>query len=613
MGNDIRKKLNIAVTALQLLLIAVFAFYVNRNIVIKGLYMDDLYMWSCYGEQNPLEFAFPFRTSTRFRPVYWLATWLQMAVIGTHVDRFVAFNIIVNILLAYLLYYMARRFSKSGMAAFLAAVCFLASRFAYYQIGQALGLMETLAQLLALGVLYLLIRFMDAEREPLLSEELRAAEAEGGKARGIRLRMSRSAYFAFAVILYFKLAFVHERYIALFPLFYLALLVSFLREPEELRGEYLRENRSLLTAPLAALAAIVLIRLLFIGRAVPAGTGGTEVADTFSLSQAMSFAVSQVYYLLGLNAGPEHLSGIPWEQTHVMVKALVKVSVLFYGVLAAMFVLCLLLELKEQKDRPHAMKALADTSMFALFAALCIGCSSVTIRVEMRWIYVSFADMLIFACFMIRYITEAYERACAEGPAEAGDLGAGASSAPDGQSAGAPVERAGSEEAVPDYVKESFARERRGNIFRRSSDTVADRIFRPGVLKAVLILVFAVYCALSIRTNMYYRDFFPKLYFWENQVRMNSLAEQTVEKYGTKGVFGKKIYILENSYGMSDFYARTFFKPYDKKKTAEGTEVLFIGSVAEIPADLRAGEEYLLLEEVPEERAYLDITPQQAP
>ena len=117
MGNDIRKKLNIAVTALQLLLIAVFAFYVNRNIVIKGLYMDDLYMWSCYGEQNLLEFAFPFRTSTRFRPVYWLATWLQMAVIGTHVDRFVAFNIIVNILLAYLLYYMARRFSKSGMAA----------------------------------------------------------------------------------------------------------------------------------------------------------------------------------------------------------------------------------------------------------------------------------------------------------------------------------------------------------------------------------------------------------------------------------------------------------------------------------------------------------------
>ena len=27
-------------------------FFVNRGVTIKGLYMDDLYLWSCYGEQS---------------------------------------------------------------------------------------------------------------------------------------------------------------------------------------------------------------------------------------------------------------------------------------------------------------------------------------------------------------------------------------------------------------------------------------------------------------------------------------------------------------------------------------------------------------------------------
>lgn len=29
-----------------------FAFWINRDVEIKGLYMDDLYLWSCYGEQS---------------------------------------------------------------------------------------------------------------------------------------------------------------------------------------------------------------------------------------------------------------------------------------------------------------------------------------------------------------------------------------------------------------------------------------------------------------------------------------------------------------------------------------------------------------------------------
>ena len=47
-------------------LLLAFAFFVNREIRIAGLFMDDLYLWSCFGEQSFAEFVFPLG-STRFR------------------------------------------------------------------------------------------------------------------------------------------------------------------------------------------------------------------------------------------------------------------------------------------------------------------------------------------------------------------------------------------------------------------------------------------------------------------------------------------------------------------------------------------------------------------
>ena len=89
---------------------------------------------------------------------------------------------------------------------------------------------------------------------------------------------------------------------------------------------------------------------------------------------------------------------------------------------------------------------------------------------------------------------------------------------------------------------------------------------------------------------------------------MNSLAEETVEKYGIDGVLGKNIYIIGNSYEMSDFYADTFFKTFDPAKKAEGTKVIFADSLTRVPADeVRDGRAIVLVEE-PQNNAYRDIT-----
>ena len=89
---------------------------------------------------------------------------------------------------------------------------------------------------------------------------------------------------------------------------------------------------------------------------------------------------------------------------------------------------------------------------------------------------------------------------------------------------------------------------------------------------------------------------------------MNSLAEQTVEKYGIDGILGKDIYILGNSYEMSEFYADTFFKTFDPRMKAEGTEVIFIDSIEDADFEGIENGEALVLKELPEDNAYLDIT-----
>ncbi len=543
----------------MLILIAGFAFYVNRDIVIKGLYMDDLYMWSCYGEQSLPEFAFPIGTSTRFRPVYWLATYLQMAVIGTHINRFVTFNIIINIFVAYELFFMSKRLSKGlRLTALITALCYLASRFAYYQIGQALGLMETMALSMSLLVLYLLLRACGLV--PLCDNSKNS------------IPYFNRRCFHGALTVYFLLVFVHERYISLLPLFYLALIIDLFSRS---RLEKSREKGKPASwiSPIIVLGLIIAIRTFAIGKAIPAGTGGTEVTETFSMAQTVRFCFDQLLYILGVNAGPEYLCGLSWTDTPWQIKRAIKFSILFIGLFCIIFVIIFikrfaaaLRDSKVSRDRLSEKSKTAFRQIFndisvclmiCGFAALCIGCSSVTIRLEMRWIYVSYAAAML----LVSYMAGTLHLSCRNKEKEASwceDTGEG---------------------------------------------LTAERAVK--IIQAMLLTAYAV---LTVYTNIFYRGYFSRIYFWQDQLRMNSLAEETVEKYGADYVFGKNIYIIENSYRMSDFYAETFFKPYDPEKRAEGTRVIFADNIADIPAEEIRENKALVLIELPEENAYKDIT-----
>ena len=350
--------------ALVLILLTAFAFVINRHMEIKGLYMDDLYQWFCFND-NPFFTAVFTSGGTRFRALYNLVAWTEMKLFGTHVNWYVPFNIVLNSCLAYNLYRMAKRFSHSAYVGILCAVMFLMSRMSYYQIGQALGLMETMAMWMALGILYFLLEYLGDEDETSANRRL-----------------------YLAAVLYFCVCLVHERYMVLLPLFYFSLLFK------------LSKNWKLWAAPTVGVALIQLVRFIFIGTISPPGTGGTDVVDTMSVSSVLHFVLSQIAYIFGINAGPEHLNGQNFREAPLGVTILIALADLMIAVLVLAFVIRVLH--KGKKMVPYLQK----TFLFVAFIGACIVCSSVTIRVEMRWVYVSLAAALLFLSWMYGSLTE---------------------------------------------------------------------------------------------------------------------------------------------------------------------------------------------------------------
>ena len=135
---------------LSLLLIGI-AFIINTGISIKGLYMDDLLMWSTRRGTGFFRYVFP-HEMRKFRPVYWAVTWIYQGIIKNNLDFIVPINIVIGAGIAIAIYFFAKGLARSKTMAFLFAAMFLVSRFSYYDIGQYLGLMEAMAMIFAFAL-----------------------------------------------------------------------------------------------------------------------------------------------------------------------------------------------------------------------------------------------------------------------------------------------------------------------------------------------------------------------------------------------------------------------------------------------------------------------------
>lgn len=554
-------------TGVALVLLLLFGLFINRHLSIRALYGDDLYLWSFYGCEDFWSFTFPKVTKGNFRPFYWALSYLEFRLIGPHVHWYARFNVLLNVAIAWVIYFFSRRLSRltrtpQGMrigqaVGLLTGMLYLQSHFAAYQIAQVLGLLESLALLLALLTLWGLFDYMEG--------------------RGTR------AYLR-ACLCFFLVIFTHERYIALAPLFYLAVLTQYLTERRLCRRfapsrsscaasddipAMNRLGRTVeLLLPLLILAVFFGTRVVVAGEAIPVGTAGTKVQDTFSLAQALGFAFSQVAYIFGINAGHAIFCGVSFADSARWVQALI---VLSWLCLLLMLVLYVRMAWKRGRITP---RLIGENLLFICFIALCIGSSSITIRLETRWVYVSYTAALLYLSYMLGEIAKS----------------------------GAVKAKAG-----------RAVRTRAATVQRASTASISASGERAACHGMAMVLAFSLlfmaYGAVMTPVEHYDRQHYPNIFFFFDQDRVNSLADCTIDAVGAGEFLGKKqVYIYYNYYEMSDFYAEYFYKPFDPEKTGQGTEIHFINRPDELPADATVENSVVLMEHG--NRGYIDVTAQ---
>lgn len=537
-------------TGAALVLLLLFGLFINRHLSIRALYGDDLYLWSFYGCEDFWSFTFPKVTKGNFRPFYWALSYLEFRLIGPHVHWYARFNVLLNVAIAWVIYFFSRRLSRltrmpQGMrigqaVGLLTGMLYLQSHFAAYQIAQVLGLLESLALLLALLTLWGLFDYMEG--------------------RGTR------AYLR-ACLCFFLVIFTHERFIALAPLFYLAVITQYLTE-RRLCRRFAQLRTVELLLPLLILAVFFGARMVVAGEAIPVGTAGTKVQDTFSLAQALGFAFMQVAYIFGVNAGHAIFCGVSFTDSARFVQALIILSWI------CLFLMLLLYVRRAWRRGRITPRLIGENLLFICFIALCIGSSSITIRLETRWVYVSYTAALLYLSYMLGEIAKS----------------------------GAVKAKAG-----------RAVRTRAATVQRASAASVSASGERAACRGMAMVLAFSLlfmaYGAVMTPVEHYDRQHYPNIFFFFDQDRVNSLADCTIDAVGAGEFLGKKqVYIYYNYYEMSDFYAEYFYKPFDPEKTGQGTEIHFINRPDELPADATVENSVVLMEHG--NRGYIDVTAQ---
>ena len=339
---------------LSILLIGI-AFVINAGMSIRGLYQDDLFMWSTRRGVGFFKYVFPDQTR-KFRPVYWIVAWIYQGILKNNIYLIVPINIIIAAIIAIGVYFFAKEMAKSRGLAFALSAMFLISRFSYYNIGQFLGVMEAMALVFALLMLYFLYLY---------------------------IKNGKSIYFYYACGFYFLNCFTHERFMVLLPMLIFAAIV----------GKRRKILNSLISVALFVL--ITLIRLLALKSFVPEGTGGSKVSETFNIADFFHSMRIEILYLLGINTGPEHLNGISFHNVNTALKI-----VIIIGILAAFAFIIKFIYSIAVYSKKIELSWIKNILLFAGFIIGSMVSSAVTIRVEMRWVYAPYLFMLLLISYI---------------------------------------------------------------------------------------------------------------------------------------------------------------------------------------------------------------------
>ena len=141
-----------------------------------------------------------------------------------------------------------------------------------------------------------------------------------------------------------------------------------------------------------------IVRYYFLRIIVPRGTDCTDLIEYFDLSRAFLFIFHQIMYLLGINLGPEYLCASNFFNTNADTKVVIIISALVLLSIIAFYIY------RKKKGSDNSNDKDYYDLLFILYIFLAILESSLTIRVELRFLYARFMCLMIYVAYMLTYM-----------------------------------------------------------------------------------------------------------------------------------------------------------------------------------------------------------------
>jgi hypothetical protein len=322
-----------------------------RGIRFETLMGDDLYLYFDFLGRPFWRTCFLSLLRDKYRPVYACVQYAVFKLFGAHYPSFFWFNVAFHAALASLLYlFLAQLTRGNWVVSFLFAAMFVTARFAYYDVAQVLGLMEALALLWMLALLFCAWKFWTTQRAGWLAALLAS----------------------FTLIV-----FTHERYLAVAP--FLLLPVAFSnglgRVGKVLWG-------AVLMTPVPLYAGT---KVLALHSGLLLGTGGAAIRPV--PKEVARFWFSGMANLFGINIGPSYLSIRDFPDLPLPHQLS---AVAFAATTAACIVLSL---------RKTGRRGLFAAAAWAVVTGSLVLTASITVRQEFRWLFAPYlASLLFLAC-----------------------------------------------------------------------------------------------------------------------------------------------------------------------------------------------------------------------
>lgn len=346
-------------------IIALANWAFNQSIRVLGLFMDDLSYWSIFqNSENLWEFIWN-TVSYKLRPVANVFMGIGFKVVGSNTHLLADYILTISFFTALTIWYAVHSiFPQEKVLPLMASVLALASRCVYYTVGQYFGVMENVATSFAILT--------------LMSCVMAVQEANRGREPALLLRA-----IGFAILSILS----HERYIVLFPVVLIAVVLS------NTTG---KKKVLLSLCACCVLALYIIIREIIYGVNAWMGTGGTNMLEGIDLAQILKFFGIAVLFLFGGNFGEAYLFGHYWQEVPVVIYCLNSVVVcIFVGLVA--------LALRAKVWKTEAWKKYIILFAFCGATILC-GCT--TIRLEMRWLYTPFVGFIILIIALLTQCKE---------------------------------------------------------------------------------------------------------------------------------------------------------------------------------------------------------------